>query len=83
MTVMRVSISLHVAGFLFWVIIGAYTMYRLKKDYQQKGEELERIYDEAREVLEANVKNVQKLSHEVNKAYMHNLFGGDDDVPVS
>lgn len=80
-TVLWISITVHVMAFLFWVIGGAFTLYKLKQDYAKREEELQEIYDSARETLDANIENVRKMAHTANEQYMANLYGGGEDGP--
>lgn len=74
MTGLWVSMGLHVAGFVFWLLAAGVTKQQLDK----RQAELEAIYDDARAELNANLENVRKMARTANEQYVKNLFRGDD-----
>ncbi len=74
MTALWVSMAIHLASFVFWVVLTLYTTYKLKREFREKGETLQKVYDDARAELEANIENVKKMAHEANTQFLRNMY---------
>ena len=70
MTALWVSMALHVAAALFWVVTTLITSGYLSK----REKELEEIYESSRQELIANIENVRKMAGEANAQYLRNMF---------
>lgn len=77
-TLLITSMAMHFGAFLWWAIAGVYTRNRLEAEYQQKRAQLEREYEDSRSILDSEIKNVRRMAHEANLAFVQNVSRGGE-----
>ena len=70
MTALWVSMALHFASALFWLVATLITARHLIR----REKELEEIYESSRQELIANIENVRRMAGEANAQYLRNMF---------
>lgn len=76
MTVLWVSMGLHIGAFLWWLLASYITHRKLTTDYAERTAHLDAVYDQAKDELQANIENVKAMAHEYNQALINKMMEG-------